>query len=82
MIKSTMAAAIALCSIVVFMALSPVSASHESFAGSAGYLPEQITNQAKEVLPAIDEYGDTGLSKSFPKEPVELLFDATPEMYS
>ena len=63
---------------------SPVSASNASFAASSGYLPDQVANQAKEVLPAIDEYGDTGLSKSFPVESVDPAgwIDAAPQMYN
>lgn len=74
-------AAIAVCGTLVLAALSPVSAS-TAYPTSAGYFPDQFVNQAKEIEPAIDTYGDTGLSKVFPQEPVDSLIDAAPEMYS
>ena len=74
-------AAIAFCGTLVLAALSPVSAS-TAYQTSTGYFPDQFVNQAKEIEPAIDTYGDTGLPKVFPKEPVDSLIDAAPEMYS
>jgi len=75
------AAAIAVCGTLILGALSPVSAS-SAYPTSAGYFPDQFVNQAKEIEPAIDTDGDTGLPKVFPKEPVDSLIDAAPEMYS
>ena len=74
-------AAIAVCGTIVLSALSPVSAS-TAYPTSAGYFPDQFVNQAKEIEPAIDTYGDTGLPMVFPKESVDSLVDAAPEMYS
>jgi hypothetical protein len=49
---------------------------------ASGYFPDQFVNQAKEIEPMIDTYGDTGLPTSFPVvNPYELI-DATPQMYS
>ena len=71
----------AVCGILAIAALSPVSAS-SGFEASTGYLPEQIVNQgtAVETAPA-DSYGDSGLSKAFPKEDPASLEDAAPKMY-
>jgi hypothetical protein len=80
MIKNTLAAAVALFGIIVFVALSPVSAS-SSFETSS-YLPDQVQNQAKDVEPMINTYGDTGLPQSFPVENQGSLEDAAPQMYS
>lgn len=74
-------AALAVLAGIVMTTLSPVSAS-STYSTSAGYFPDQFVNQGKAFEPAIDCDGDTGLSKAFPKEPVDSLFDATPEMYS
>jgi len=73
-------AAIAICGTIAFVALSPVSAN-SSFQTS-GYLPDQIQNQARDVLPAINTYGDTGLPESFPAEKQGSMEDAAPQMYS
>ena len=73
--------ALAVASIIAMAALSPVSASSASY-GSTGYFPDQYTNQAKEILPAVDEYGDTGLPKTFPAVDPSSWIDSTPEMYS
>jgi len=86
MIKSSntvalVVAAIAVCGTLALAALSPVSAS-STYPTSAGYFPDQFVNQAKEIEPALDTYGDTGLSKAFPKESGDSLIDSTPEMYS
>lgn len=82
MIKNPLAAAIALCGITALVALSPVSASSTSFSASTSYLPAEIANQAKEVQPAIYEFGDVGLSKSFPKQDTVSFEDAAPMMYN
>lgn len=74
-------ATIAVCGTLALTALSPASAS-SAYTTSTGYFPEQFVNQAKDIEPAIDTHGDLGLSKSFPKEPVDSLIDAAPEMYS
>ena len=75
-------AAAALCGILALLAFAPVSASNAGFSASTEYLPAQIQNQAKQVEPAVYEYGDAGLSKTFPKLPVEDLSDAAPMMYN
>lgn len=74
-------AAAAVCATLALAALSPVSAS-SGFEASAAYLPEQIANRgtAIESVPA-DSYGDSGLSKAFPKEDSASLEDAAPKMY-
>ena len=82
MIKNTVAAAIALFGITVLVALTPVSASTTGFSASTEYLPAQIENKAQNVQPAIYEFGDVGLAKSFPKLPAEDLSDAAPMMYN
>jgi hypothetical protein len=74
-------AVIAICGTFVLGTMSPVSAN-TAYPTSAGYFPDQFVNQAKEIEPAIDTHGDTGLPKVFPKEPVDSLIDAAPEMYS
>jgi hypothetical protein len=75
-------AALAVLTTIAMTALSPVSAS-SAYSASTGYLPEQIVNHgtAVESTPA-DAFGDTGLSKTFPKEDPASQLDATPEMYS
>ena len=52
--------------------------------GSSGYFPDQFVNQAKEIEPMVDTYGDTGLPAFFPNEVVSSYdtIDATPQMYS
>ena len=52
--------------------------------GGSGYFPDQFVNQAKEIEPMIDTYGDTGLPTSFPNEVVSPydMIDAAPQMYS
>ena len=75
-------AAVALCGILALLAFAPVSASNASFSASTEYLPAQIENKARDVQPAVYEYGDAGLSKTFPKQRVEDEFDAAPRMYN
>jgi hypothetical protein len=65
----------------IFLGLSPVSASNASY-GTSGYLPDQVQNQAKDVEPMINTYGDTGLPESFPVEKQGSLEDAAPQMYN
>ena len=60
---------------------SPVKASN-TYGAAAGYFPDQYVNQAKDVLPAIDEFGDSGLDKTFPAVDPSSWTDSTPEMYS
>ena len=84
MIKNPVTLAIAAAAVlttIAMTALSPVSAS--SYSASTVYLPAQIENHgtAIESVPA-DSFGDTGLSRSFPKEDPASQLDATPEMYS
>jgi len=75
-------AAVALCGILALLAFAPVSASNTSYSASTEYLPAQIQNQAKNAQPAVYEYGDAGLSQTFPKQRVEDELDATPQMYN
>jgi hypothetical protein len=84
MIKNPITLAVAAAAVlttIAMTALSPVSAS--SYTASTSYLPEQIVNHgtAVEFVPA-DSFGDSGLSKTFPKEDPASQLDATPEMYS
>ena len=72
--------ALAVGSIFAMAALSPVRASNTY--GASVYFPDQYVNQAKDIVPAIDEYGDTGLPKTFPAVDPSSWTDSTPEMYS
>lgn len=74
-------ATLAVCGTLALSALSPVSASG-AYPTSAGYFPDQFVNQGKGIEPAMDTFGDLGLPNSFPKEPVDSLIDAAPQMYS
>jgi hypothetical protein len=64
--------------------LAQVSCRAPASARLSGFSPDadQYVNQAKEIEPAIDTHGDTGLPKAFPKELVDSLIDAAPQMYS
>ena len=75
-------AAMAVCGTLAVASMSPVPANG-GFEASTTYLPEQIVNHgtAVETVPA-DSYGDTGLSKSFPKVEQPSMEDAAPQMYS
>jgi hypothetical protein len=70
---------------LIFAMMMGASAPATHAASSAsGYFPDQFVNQAKEIEPMIDTYGDTGLSNSFPDEVVspDDMIDAAPQMYS
>ncbi|HTQ74373.1 MAG TPA: hypothetical protein VMI74_08790 [Burkholderiales bacterium] len=75
-------AAVALCGILALLAFAPVSASNASFSASTEYLPEQIVNQAKDIVPQVYEYSDVGLAKTFPKQEAASYEDAAPMMYN
>jgi len=76
------AAVFAVCGAI--LALSPVSANNTSFPASTGYFPDEFVNQAKDIEPMPNTYGDTGLPLSLPEEAVKPASwtDSTPEMYS